>query len=73
MYINAGYFTNEDIDIEDNTLPLLVNSCGIYRPVHQEVMSTTRPIGRNDYQLLYVASGTVPTDDTGAAPEKAMF
>lgn len=57
MYINAGYFTNEDIDIEDYTQPLLINSCGIYRLVHREVMSTTRPEGRNDYQLLYVASG----------------
>ena len=57
MYINAGYFTNEDIDIEDYELPLLVNSCGIYRPVHRKVMSTTRPAGRNDYQILYIASG----------------
>ena len=57
MYINAGYFTIEDIDIENYELPLLVNSCGIYRPVHREVMSTTRPEGRKDYQLLYVASG----------------
>ncbi len=57
MYINAGYFTNGDIDIEDYELPLLVNSCGIYRLMHREVMSTTRLGGRNDYQLLYVASG----------------
>lgn len=57
MYINAGYFTNEDIDTEDYSQPLVVNSCGIYRPIHRESMSTTRLNGRKDYQLLYVASG----------------
>ena len=57
MYINAGYFKNEDIDTEDYGQPLIVNSCGIYRPIHREAMSTTRLNGRKDYQLLYVASG----------------
>lgn len=56
MYSITGYLT-EDIDIVDKENPLVVTSCGIYRLIHRHVMSTTRPQGRKDYQLLYVASG----------------
>lgn len=56
MYSLTGYLT-EDIDIVDMENPLVVTSCGIYRLNHRQVMLTTRPSGRKDYQLLYVASG----------------
>ncbi len=72
MYINAGYFTNEDIDTEDYNQPLVVNSCGIYRPIHRETMRTTRPNGRKDYQLLYVASGKAYFHDTINEQDKIL-
>lgn len=56
MYSVSGYLT-EDIDIVDTENPLVVTSCGIYRPLHRQVMKTTRPNGRKDFQLLYVAAG----------------
>ena len=57
MYTNTGYLTSADADIVDYEQPLLVSSCGIYRLLQRKAMITSRPHGRNDYQLLYVASG----------------
>lgn len=45
------------MDMVNLDFPLQVNSCGIYRLVKREIMATTRPGGRRDYQLLYVSSG----------------
>ena len=56
MYSITGYLT-EDIDIVDEEHPLVVTSCGIYRLIHCKFVRTTRPQGRLDYQLLYVAAG----------------
>ena len=56
MYSITGYLT-EDIDIVDEEHPLVVTSCGIYRLMHRKFARTTRPLGRKDYQLLYVTSG----------------
>lgn len=44
-------------ELENMKVPLRVNSCGVYRLVSLNVMSTFRPLGRSDYQLLYIASG----------------
>ncbi|MGL6218732.1 MAG: helix-turn-helix domain-containing protein [Lacrimispora sphenoides] len=57
MYTNTGYMNLTDDELEDLTLPLKANSCGVYRLITHPVMSTIRPLGRPDYQLLYVASG----------------
>lgn len=57
MYTNTGYLHQVDMDLEDLSLPLTVESCGVYRLVHRPVMTTSRPQGRMDYQLLFIASG----------------
>ncbi|WP_277409106.1 AraC family ligand binding domain-containing protein [Lacrimispora xylanisolvens] len=57
MYTNTGYMNLAEDELEDTKIPLRVNSCGIYRLVSLSVMSTSRPLGRSDYQLLYVAAG----------------
>lgn len=57
MYINTAYLNNSLVDIMDKSRPLIVTSCGIYRIFAQEKLPTYRPKGRNDYQLLYIASG----------------
>lgn len=57
MYYNTGYLSSGETDLLDNEHPLRVNSCGHYRLIKQPLMSTSRPAGREDYQLLYIASG----------------
>ena len=57
MYADAGYLNDADIEIEDNSHPLMVSGCGVYRLIRQPDMTTVRPDGRKDYQLLYIASG----------------
>lgn len=57
MYSNTGFRNNEDKDLVDMTVPLRINSCGIYRLISRPYMFTLRPGGRQDYQLLYVAVG----------------
>lgn len=41
----------------NKTLPVFINSCGTYQLSDNENMTTERPQGRNDYQLIYIASG----------------
>lgn len=57
MYANTGYLNDSDIEIEDNSHPLIISGCGIYRLIHRPDMTTIRPDGRMDYQLLYISSG----------------
>lgn len=57
MYTNTGYMNETDEELEDTTLPLKANSCGVYRLITRPIMSTIRPSGRPDYQILYIASG----------------
>lgn len=57
MYANTGYYYQNDIDKENLSRPLLVANCGTYRLHSRPVMRTYRPEGRQDYQLLYIASG----------------
>lgn len=57
MYTNTGYMNLTDEELEDYSLPLRANCCGVYRLVSLPVMSTGRQDGRPDYQILYVASG----------------
>lgn len=57
MYVNTGYLTHSESDLENMKVPLQINACGVYRLIRQSSMSTLRPHGRSDYQLLYIASG----------------
>lgn len=57
MSISAGYLNTSKAPITDTSQPLIVCSCGIQRPSSTEKLQTFRPLGRLDYQLLYIASG----------------
>ncbi|MBR5191377.1 MAG: helix-turn-helix domain-containing protein [Clostridia bacterium] len=57
MYINVAYVDDENPNIEDLSVPLKINNCGYYRVHTTPVIETPHPEGRNDYQLLYIASG----------------
>lgn len=55
----SGYMKNDDDELEDRSSFISVNSCGYYRLVKRQVFETTRPEGRPDFQLLYVANGSL--------------
>lgn len=57
MYTNTGFLDKEEADLTDRAHPLRINSCGNYKMISRSVMSTFRPEGREDYQLLYIAAG----------------
>lgn len=57
MYINVAYVDDENPNLEDRTVPLRINNCGYYRVHTTPVIETPHPEGRNDYQLLYIATG----------------
>ena len=57
MYINSAYLNNNIDELVDTEHPLLVTSCGTYRLEQKPLMYTYRPNGRQDFQILYVASG----------------
>ncbi len=45
------------LDFKDKRRPLIVGSCGTYRLSGDPKMPTYRPKGRQDYQIIYIASG----------------
>lgn len=57
MYINSGYLNNSLIDFKEKKKPLVVGCCGTYRLHKRPSLTTYRPKGRVDYQLIYIASG----------------
>lgn len=57
MYTNCAYLYDPEFDLMDQPKPLVVLSCGTYHLRTKPVQETLRPNGRNDYQLLYIASG----------------
>ena len=57
MYTNAAYLHNSFSDVMDLSKPLIVTCCGYYRIHTMPVFLTERPVGRKDYQLLYIDSG----------------
>ncbi|WP_394526196.1 helix-turn-helix domain-containing protein [Lacrimispora sp. JR3] len=59
MINDSGYYNTEERGAADMKYDILVNSAGHYRLVTQQCFETTRPYGRQDYQLLYVAKGRV--------------
>lgn len=67
MYANIAYLNNSVEDFKDDSLPLIVGSCGHYRFSNADLFHTRRPEGRQDYQLLYVASGKACFSVSGEA------
>lgn len=57
MFTNVAYLHNSLTDIVDESRSLIVTSCGYYRVYSRPTVSTERPKGRRDYQLLYIAKG----------------
>lgn len=56
MYANVAYLNRTRDEFVDLSVPFLVTSCGNYR-LDSGVFPTSRPGGRSDWQLLYVAEG----------------
>ena len=54
----TGFYRHKLEEVENNTVPLLVNSAGHYRLVTLNYLETTRLNGRRDYQILYMTKGT---------------
>lgn len=57
MFANTAYLNNSLNEIVDFSTPLAVTSCGFYQIHSGPSISTNRPKGRNDYQLIYIESG----------------
>lgn len=64
MYVNVAYLKGmlesylTPVDYADDTAPLKVLCCGYYRvALTDAVITTNRPDGRKDYQLLYFHNG----------------
>jgi len=60
MYANMGILDTENWDtkgLADTAHPIYVTSCGVYRLETVPSLSISRPDGRVDYQILYIAAG----------------
>lgn len=57
MYTNLAYLGRAHQDIVDTSKPIIVTAAGYYKVNKSRVISTERPNGRGDYQLLYIAAG----------------
>jgi len=59
MYTNTAYLGETHEAIIDISQPLIITATGYYHVHNTPIVSTVRPNGREDYQLLYIASGKV--------------
>lgn len=64
MYSNTGYRHGYEKDYFEKlpvptNCPLQILSCGVYRLITKSYLATSRPLGRPDYQLLYINKGKV--------------
>lgn len=58
MFLKYGDSKDKNLDGNiDRQHPLVINSCGLYRLYSRPELPTGRSHGRNDYQLIYIASG----------------
>ena len=57
MYRNAAYLGQAHEDIVDTSKPLIITAAGHRKVNVSHIVTTLRPDGRNDYQLIYIASG----------------
>lgn len=58
MINDSGYFVTDEIGAVDTENDISVNSAGHYQLISQSRFETTRPFGRVDFQLLYIAKGS---------------
>ena len=59
LLVHASVNHSGDIPIVDNSVPLLVTSCGKYKLVKEKSIHIERREGRPDFQVLYVSSGMI--------------
>ncbi len=59
MYSNSAYLFKPHEDITNNSMPLLITAVGNYRVHTAGTINVRRKKGRKDYQLIFVASGSV--------------
>lgn len=57
MYTNYAYIGEVDQDIVDDSVPILVTASGYNRLLNRRVVTTNRPKGRGDFQIVYIAAG----------------
>lgn len=57
MVMNLAYLGEVNEDIVDLSRPLIVTAAGYYKINSAPDIKTTRPAGRGDYQIIYVAAG----------------
>ena len=57
MYTNYAYIGEADEDIVDNSVPLLITAAGYNKLRTSKVITTRRPNGRGDFQIIYISSG----------------
>lgn len=53
----SGFLFDQDLESPNIEEAFAVHSCGHYRLINREEFHTIRPVGRKDYQMIYVASG----------------
>lgn len=59
MINDSGYFIADERGAVDTGSDIAVNSAGHYKLLTRPLFETTRPLGRVDFQLLYIAEGSV--------------
>lgn len=59
MVNDSGYFDTDERGAVDAEHDIFVNSAGHYKLVTRPSFETARPFGRVDFQLLYIAKGSV--------------
>lgn len=58
MINNSGYFHTDETGTADLQHAISVNSAGRYKLITRQYFDTLRSQGRDDFQLIYVASGS---------------
>ena len=58
MISDTGYIHTDERGRVDTMNDIFVNSAGRYKLVTQQYLETSRPLGRVDFQLLYIAKGS---------------
>lgn len=58
MIDDSGYFYTDERGTVDTQYDIFVNSAGRYKLITKQCSETARPLGRVDFQLLYIAKGS---------------
>lgn len=57
MKILSGYHMSDDDNLINIQYDIAINSCGRYQLISKKEIKTSRPYGRADFQLIYIAKG----------------